>query len=52
MKASEFMTSSPIVISPEEKSLEAEKMMNEKKITTLPVCQDSKILGAIQLYDI
>ena len=50
--ASKMMTASPVTITTDKKTIEAEKLMTEKKITVLPVVESEKLIGAIQLYDI
>ena len=42
----------PKTIKPEEKLIEAEKMMTRNKVTSLLVAEDEKLVGVIQIYDI
>jgi arabinose-5-phosphate isomerase len=51
-KAIDFASPNPLSISPEQKIVEAEKLMQEKKITTLLVTEQQKLVGIIHRYDI
>ncbi len=51
-KAKDFYTKSPQTINANEKIVQAEKIMNDKKITTLVVEEDNKFAGILHLYDI
>jgi CBS domain-containing protein len=44
---SSIMVADPIVITPETPSLEAIKLMKEKRISCLPVVQEGKLVGVI-----
>lgn len=46
------MTIDPVVIDKEEKLTEAQKILLNRKITTLLVASNGMIEGVIQLYDI
>ena len=49
----DIASKSPKMIAPEEKLIEAEKMMTQHKINSLLVVDDNKhLLGVIQIYDI
>ena len=50
--ASEIMSPNPKTIEAEAKASEAEAVMIEHKIKELPVSQNGKIVGIVQLYDI
>lgn len=51
-KAKDFYTKSPKTINANEKIVQAEKIMNDKKITTLVVEEDNKFAGILHLYDL
>ncbi|MBF6057952.1 MULTISPECIES: KpsF/GutQ family sugar-phosphate isomerase [Thiomicrorhabdus] len=51
-KAADIMMSNPKTISAEARLNEAEEMMNQYKITSLLVEEDSQIVGVIQIYDL
>ena len=49
----DILTRNPKRIHPEEKLIEAEKMMTRHKITSLLVTdRDERLAGVIQIYDI
>lgn len=51
--AGESMTRNPTVIAPAAVATEALRIMEEKRITSLPVVQgDSVLLGVIQIHDL
>jgi arabinose-5-phosphate isomerase len=52
LQASDLMTPDPIQISPHAKATEAEKLMQEKKITALLVSEKGQLKGIIQIYDL
>ena len=53
IRASDIATRSPKTISPDEKLIEAEKMMTRNKVTSLLVTDAAgKLTGVIQIYDI
>jgi arabinose-5-phosphate isomerase len=52
LKAGDIMTIDPVVIDKEEKLTEAQKILLNRKITTLLVASNGMIEGVIQLYDI
>lgn len=53
IRASDIATPSPKTIAPDEKLIEAEKMMTRNKVTSLLVTdQAGKLQGVIQIYDI
>ena len=53
IRASDIATRNPKTISPDEKLIEAEKMMTRNKVTSLLVTDDAgKLQGVIQIYDI
>lgn len=52
LKASEFLTSNPLRIEAGQKIAVAEELMQEKKITTLIVVENDKLVGILQRYDI
>ena len=53
IRASDIATRNPKTISPDEKLIEAEKMMTRNKVTSLLVTDDAgKLSGVIQIYDI
>lgn len=52
MKAAEFFTQGARVITPNEKIINAEKMMQDLKITTLVVTEDKVLKGILHRYDI
>ena len=53
IRASDIATRNPKTISPDEKRIEAEKMMTRNKVTSLLVTDAAgKLTGVIQIYDI
>lgn len=53
LRAADILTRNPKRIHPEEKLIEAEKMMTRHKITSLLVTdRDERLAGVIQIYDI
>ena len=46
------MKTSPVVIAPNKLASEALKLMQEKRINGLLVCQDGQLLGALNMYDL
>ena len=52
MKASDFAINDPVVISPNERIVEAEEIMQERKITILLVAENNKLEGILHRYDI
>lgn len=52
LKASDLMTASPLSIPQETKAAAAEKLMQDKKITSLLVTRNGKLAGVIQIYDL
>ena len=53
IRASDIATRNPMTISPDEKLIEAEKMMTRNKVTSLLVTDAAgKLTGVIQIYDI
>lgn len=50
-RASEFYTQNPKTIDASEKIITAEKMMQDRKITTLIVTENDKLAGILHLYD-
>ena len=48
----DLMTPSPLLIDANSKAIEAEKLMQEKKITSLLVASDGRLAGVIQIYDL
>lgn len=48
----EVMKASPVVIAPNKLASEALKLMQEKRINGLLVCQDGQLLGALNMYDL
>lgn len=52
LKAKDFYTKNPKTINSEEKIAQAEKIMNDKKITTLIVEDNNKFVGVLHLYDL
>jgi len=49
---SEVMTRYPAAISPEKLLSEALKLMQEKRINGLPVCEGGRLVGALNMYDL
>ena len=49
---SEVMTRHPAAISPEKLLSEALKLMQEKRINGLPVCESGRLVGALNMYDL
>ena len=49
---SEVMTRHPAAISPEKLLSEALKLMQEKRINSLPVCEGGRLVGALNMYDL
>ena len=49
---SEVMTRYPAAISPEKLLSEALKLMQEKRINSLPVCEGGRLVGALNMYDL
>ncbi len=52
LKAKELMTPSPISIPMDTQAAHAEKLMQEKKVTSLLVTENDKLVGVIQIYDL
>lgn len=52
LKASDLLTQNPLSIEGRERIAVAEKIMQDKKITTLLVVENEKLVGVIQRYDI
>ena len=49
---SEVMTRHPVAILPEKLLSEALKLMQEKRINGLPVCEGARLVGALNMYDL
>ena len=49
---SEVMTRHPAAISPDKLLSEALKLMQEKRINGLPVCEGGRLVGALNMYDL
>jgi arabinose-5-phosphate isomerase len=47
-----FMTASPMAIGPEELASEALRLMHEKNIMLLFVCDNAKLVGAVHMHDL
>jgi arabinose-5-phosphate isomerase len=47
-----FMTASPLAIGPEELASEALRLMHEKNIMLLFVCDNAKLVGAVHMHDL
>lgn len=52
LKAKDFGVKKPITIDQDEKLLEGEKIMQDKKVTALVVVKDQKFVGILHRYDI
>lgn len=52
LKASDMATTSPIYIDENEKIVNAEELMNNKKISALLVGKDNRLQGILHLYDL
>jgi arabinose-5-phosphate isomerase len=52
LRANDLMTASPLSIPQETKAAVAEKLMQDKKITSLLVTSNGKLAGVIQIYDL
>ena len=52
LKAKDFYSKNPIVITSEKKIFEAEALMQEKKISALVVAEENVLLGILHRYDI
>jgi len=52
LKLLEFATASPMTIGPKAIVEEAVRLMEEKKITALPVIDDGKLIGMVHLHDL
>lgn len=52
LKAADIMTENPQVISPDLKLVEAEEIMNRRKITSLLVAEEGNLVGIVQIYKI
>ena len=52
LSAEEFLTKNPLSIGKEERIVVAEELMQEKKVTTLLVLEDDRLVGVLQRYDI
>lgn len=50
--AADILTSRPLTIDAEAKLSDAESLMNDKKITSLLVSSEDKVVGVIQIYDL
>lgn len=51
VRAADFYSKNPKVVSPETKIAEVEKIMQEQKITTVLVTENDKLLGILNRYD-
>lgn len=52
IKSKDMMSTNPLMISSDEKIIEAEKIMQDRKITTLLVVKDKKLEGILHRYDL
>ena len=52
LKAGDIMNTNPICIDRDAKLSDIEKTMHSNKVQSLIVCEDKKILGVVQIYDI
>lgn len=52
LKGKDLMTPSPISIAPDTKAIDAEKLMQENKVTSLLVTEGDRLSGVIQIYDL
>ena len=52
LKAKDFMTKTPIIITPDYKIKDAETLMVNRKITSLLVANNEKLLGVVQIYQV
>ena len=52
LKAKDFMTYHPVIIPPDWNMSAAERLMVEKKITSLLVAEDRKLVGVVQIYNV
>lgn len=52
LKAGDIATRNPKIISPDTRLVDAERIMNEYKITSLLVGSQDKIQGIVQIYDL
>lgn len=52
LAAGDIMTREPKSVSPGTRLLELQNIMQAHKITSLPVLEDRKLLGVVQIYDI
>lgn len=52
LRAKDFYTKNPITIDKDTKIIEAENIMNSKKISALIITKDNKLEGILHLYDI
>ena len=46
------MTAAPLAIGPEELASEALRLMHEKNIMLLFVCDNGKLVGAVHMHDL
>ncbi len=52
MKLVEFSTDDPITVNPKAMIEEAVRLMEQKKITALPVIENGKVIGMVHLHDL
>ncbi len=53
LATSDAMTPTPVTIGPEALATEALKLMEQRKITSLPVVDDDRsLLGVVQIHDL
>lgn len=51
LTAREFMSTQPIQISPNMRMADAEKLMFERKVNSLVVVSDDRVIGVLQIFD-
>lgn len=52
LQALDLMTSNPVCIPVDMKAAHAEKLMQEKKVTSLIVISEERLMGVVQIYDL
>jgi arabinose-5-phosphate isomerase len=52
LQAHDLMTSNPVCIPVHMKAAHAEKLMQEKKVTSLIVISEERLMGVVQIYDL
>jgi arabinose-5-phosphate isomerase len=52
LKAVDLMSYNPKTVNPKSKLIEVQKVMTEYKVNSILVCEEKKLLGIVQIYDL